>query len=46
MDQYTEYIRKVIIDTITATTDKETLQLVYGLLMKSSSQQEIQPSQP
>lgn len=46
MDQYTEYIRKVIIETITTTTDKDKLQLIYGLLMESSIQQKIQPSQP
>ena len=33
MEQYIEYIRQTIIDTISSTTDEETLQLIYGMLM-------------
>lgn len=44
MDQYMEYMKQVIIETITTTKDKDTIQLIYGLLMKSESSQVEYPS--
>lgn len=40
MNQYTEYIRKVIIEAVTTTEDKDILQIIYGILMNSSNPQE------
>lgn len=37
MDQYIDYIRNVIIETVTSTKDETTLQMIYGILMQSSS---------
>lgn len=37
MEQYLEYMKQVIIDSITTTNDKETILLIYGLLMKADS---------
>lgn len=44
MDQYLEYMKQVIIETIPNTTDKELIQLIYGMLMKSDSSQVECPS--
>ena len=44
MDQYIEYMKDTIIETITHTTDTEMLQLVYGLLMENKSNQVEYPS--
>ena len=45
MDQYTEYIKNVILENVTNATDKELLQLIYGILMNSdNSIQEQSPS--
>lgn len=38
MSQYTDYIKETIIEHITNTTDEEVLQLVYGILMNSTNQ--------
>lgn len=37
MDQYIEYIRKTIIETVTTTSDEKTLMLIYGILMNTSN---------
>ena len=44
MDQYIEYQKQVIIDTINNTKDKDVINLIYGLLMKADSNQEEYPS--
>lgn len=42
MEEYTEYIKTAIIDTVKATTDKELLQLVYGILMNSTESIQVE----
>lgn len=37
MEQYIEYIRNTIINTVAGTNDEETLKLIYGLLMNMQS---------
>lgn len=37
VDQYTNYIKQVIIETVLATNDKEIIQLIYGILMNSNN---------
>ena len=37
MNQYIEYIRQAILETINTTKDEETLQLIYGILMNSTT---------
>ena len=45
MDQYNEYMKNTIIETIKNTTDKEIIQLIYGLLMNNDpTNQEQCPS--
>jgi hypothetical protein len=44
MDQYIEYMKSTIIETITHTTDTKMLQIVYGLLMEDKTNQVEYPS--
>lgn len=37
MEQYLEYMKQAIIDKVTITKDKDTILLIYGLLMKADS---------
>lgn len=39
MEQYIEYIRQTIIETVTNTQDESTLQLIYGLLMNATQEE-------
>lgn len=43
MEQYIEYVREKILDTVTSTTDKETLLLIYGILMEAITRQGPNP---
>lgn len=44
MDQYLEYMKQTIIEKVPTTKDKELIQLIYGMLMKSDSSQVEYPS--
>ena len=44
MDQYTEYMKATIIETITQSKDIATIQLIYGLLMEKEASQEEYPT--
>lgn len=39
MEQYIEYIRQTIIETVTNTQDESTLQLIYDLLMSTTQEE-------
>lgn len=44
MNQYIDYIRNAIIETVTATKDETTLQMIYSILMQSheTNSEEVQ----
>ncbi len=44
MNQYIEYIREAIIETVTYTNDSDLLNMIYGIMMNNEPSQEECPS--